>query len=151
MHRFYSIRDLLLALALLVMPKLCFGATLSAPVGGTPIPLPNGQVLCGDTGGGWLADPTGTKIRPPIDAAQIGKATSVRVASSTAACAASKDSDTFVASGPIPTIDRRTVDLWIDEGHLDLRGTNLDGSRLEWGLKGEHGSDTCVASPASNG
>src|SRR5664280_2927732 len=132
MHRLYSIHSLLVALGLFSISTHCFGATLSAPVGGAPIPLPSGQVLCGDAGGGWLADPTGTKIRPPIDAAQIGKATSVRVASSTAACAASKDSDTFVASGPIPTIDRRTVDLWIDEGHLDLRGTNLEGTRLRW-------------------
>lgn len=63
----------------------------------------------------------------------------------------SKDTDVFVASGPIPVVDRRSVDLWIDEGHLDLRGTNLEGSRLEWEVKGEHGSDICIAPSTAGG
>ena len=151
MHRLYSIHALLLALVAFAMPMHCFGATMSAPIGGALIPLPDGQVLCGDANGGWIPDPGGTKIRPPLDAAQIGKTTSVHVASSTAACANSKDADVLVVSGLIPIIDRRTVDLWIDEGHLDVRGTNLDGSRLEWEAQGEHGSDVCVASSTSGG
>ena len=151
MHRFHCIHGLLLTLALVSVKTICFGAILAAPFGGAPIPLPEGQVLCGDPGGGWVPDPRGTKIRPPLDAGQIGKGTSVRVASSPAACATSRDTDTFIVTGPSPMIDRRTVDLWIDEGHLDLRGTNLDGSRLEWEMKGEHGNDTCVATSAANG
>jgi hypothetical protein len=151
MNRSCPIHVLTLALALLSMPKLGLCATLSAPVNGSLIPLPDGQVLCGDATGGWIPDPSGTKIRPPLDATLIGKATSIRVASSAAACAASKDADVFVVSGPIPAIDRRTVDLWIDEGHLDVRGSNLDGSRLEWEIKGEHGSDVCVASSTTGG
>lgn len=151
MHRLHLVHSFLLALVLVSMSKLCFGVTLSAPVGGALIPLPDGQVLCGDTSGSWIPDPRGTKIRPPLDVAQIGKSTSVRVASSTAACVVSKDTDVFVASGPIPVVDRRSVDLWIDEGHLDLRGTNLEGSRLEWEVKGEHGSDICIAPSTAGG
>ena len=146
MQRLRLVHTLLLALALYTLPIVCCGATLSAPVNGAPVPLPEGQVLCDDANGGWVPDPSRTKIRPPSDPAQIGKATSIRVASSTAACATSKDADVLVVTGPIPAVDRRTVDLWIDEGHLDLRGTNLDGSRLEWEMKEEHGSGTCVAS-----
>jgi len=150
MHRFFPVR-VITALALMSVPMLCVGATLSAPINGSFIPLPDGQVLCGEASGGWVPDPSGTKIRPPLDATQIGKATSIKVASSAAACAAGKDADVLVVSGPIPAIDRHTVDLWADEGHLDLHGTNLDGSRLEWDFKGERGSDTCVASSTSNG
>ncbi len=128
MQRFCLVHVVLLALAVHTLPTVCLASTLSAPVGGAAILLPDAQVLCGDVNGGWIADPSGAKIRPPLDAAQIGKATSARVASSTAACAASKDADVLVVTGPIPVVDRRSVDLWMDEGHLDLRGTNLDGS-----------------------
>jgi len=150
MNRFFPIR-VITALALMCISMLCFGATLSAPVNGSFISLPDGHVLCGEASGGWIPDSSGARLHPPFDAAQIGKATSIKVASSATACATGKDSDVLVVSGPIPAIDRRTVDLWADEGHLDLRGTNLDGSRLEWDLKGEHGSDTCIASSTSNG
>jgi len=70
---------------------------------------------------------------------------SVRVAASLSGCASSKDSDTFAVTGPLPAVDRRTVDLWVDEGHLDLRGSNLDGTRVEWDSKGDHGTDVCNA------
>ncbi len=151
MYRYRLFHQLVLVLALFSMQRLCFAAVLSAPVGGAPIPLPDGQVLCGETGGGWIPDPAGTKLRPPLDTALIGKATSVRISQLHAACASSKDADTFIVTGPTPVIDRRTVDLWIDEGHLDLRGTNLEGSKLEWEIKGEHGSDICGAPTIVNG
>ena len=151
MHRLHLIYCVLSALVIISLPWHCLGATLAAPVNGAPIPIPDGQIVCGEVNGGWIPDPGGTKIRPPLDAAQIGKATSVHVASALAACATSKDADVLVVTGPIPAVDRRAVDLWIDEGHLDLRGTNLDNSRLEWEIKGEHGSDTCVATPAAGG
>ena len=151
MIRAFTLRILVMALVLVATSRLGFGATLSAPVGGAPVPLSDGHVLCGDTNGGWVRDQSGGKIRPPVDYGQIGKGTSVRVAPSAAACASSKDVDLLVASGPIPVIDRRAVELWIDEGHLDVRGTNLEGSRLEWEVKGEHGSAVCVAASLSGG
>ena len=136
---------LFLALAAVVISDPGFAATLSAPPGGAAIPLHEGQVLCGDPGGGWQADPSGTSLRPPTDPAQIGKTTQARVAASIAACPMSKDFVTLGVSGPIPVVDRHSVDLWIDEGRIELRGTNLDGTRLDWETKGEHGSNVCVA------
>ena len=115
---------LLLTLTLLSLHAYCLGAVLSAPVGGAPIALPSGQLPCGDIAGGWQVDSSGQNIRPPGDLSQIGKSITVRIALTLAACPASKDTITFVATGPVPIIDRRSVDLWLDEGHLDVRGSN---------------------------
>ena len=144
-------RFLLLAWALLLKSTWCLAMTLSAPVGGAPIALPQGQFVCADGTGTWLPDASGRRLRPPVDPAQIGKASQVRVASSAAACATSKDSIQFIATGPVPVVDRKSVDLWVDEGRVELRGTGLDGSRLEWETKSEHGSDTCAAPTATGG
>ena len=145
MNSFRPVFALMLALCIELLPTVAFAMALAAPVGGAAISLPSGHVLCGDVPGGWALEGGGTRIRPPADATQIGKSIMARAAASQSGCAASKDSDTFAATGPLPTVDRRTVDLWIDEGHLDLRGTNLEGSRVEWDSKSEHGSDICNA------
>jgi hypothetical protein len=96
-------------------------------------------------------DARGAKLRPPQDASLIGKSTTIRVASSFANCSASKDTYTLVVTGPIPQAEPRNADLWLDEGHLDVRGTNLDGSRLDWDADAEHGSDRCIAAAKPNG
>src|SRR5512142_1590879 len=138
-------------LGLLSVTAPAFAATLASPYGGASFSLPDGQVVCGDLLGGWTVDARGTKLRPPQDPSLVGKSTPIRVASSFAACSTSKDTDTLVVTGPIPQVDQRTADLWLDELHLDVRGTNLDGSRLEWEVEGEHGSDRCVAAAKPNG
>ena len=144
MSRFNPVYVLVLVACLCGCPFSAAAAVLAAPVGGAAISLPPGHVLC-DVPGSWTPEAAGTRIRPPLDATQIGKSVTVRVAPLPSGCAASKDTDTFAATGPLPVADRRTVDLWIDEGHLDLRGTSLEGSRIEWEAKGEHGSDVCNA------
>ena len=129
----------------------CAAATISAPAGGAPIGLPDGVVVCADNTSAWLADTTGKKLRPPRDAAQIGKVTQLHVASSLTACATSKDVLQVVASGSVPAVDKKSVDLWVDEGRVELRGTGLDGSHLEWETKNERGSDVCVAPTLAGG
>lgn len=135
----------ILVIGVIFESHFCLGATLSAPAGGAAIPLPQGQMLCDDVGGGWVAESSGTMVRPPSDVGQIGRTTQIRVAPSLAACTKSKDAVALVVSGPIPAVDRRSIDLWVDEGRLECRGTGIDGSRLEWDSKGEHGGDVCVA------
>ena len=147
-HRVYC---LLVSLAILPVSKVSLAATLFAPVGGAPIAVPDGQVLCGDPGGGWQADAGGTSLRAPTDGAHVGKTMQVRIAPAIASCATSKDSIIVGVSGPIPVVDRHSVDLWVDEGRVELRGSNLDGTRLEWETKGEHGSDVCIAPTTTNG
>ena len=151
MPRLHFFHRLLPALFTLVTPVCCWGAVVSAPIGGAPVAVPDGQVLCGEITNGWVPDPGGAKIRPPSDPGQIGKSMTARIAPSERACAATKNSATFVATAPQPVVDRRTIDLWIDEGHLDLHGTNIEGSRLEWETKTEHGSDVCVAATLVGG
>jgi hypothetical protein len=138
------------ALVVAAISSSSIAATLSAPVGGDSVALPEGQVICGDPGAGWQADPSGASVRPPNDVTQVGMSVRARVAAISAACPTSKDTLILVASGPIPVIDRRNVELWLDEGRLELRGGHLEGVRLEWETTGEQGSDTCVA-PASAG
>lgn len=142
---------LCLPLALVCLPVTALAAILAAPAAGGSFTLPDGQVLCGELPGGWTVDARGTKLRPPQDPSLIGKSNTIRVAPSFAACSASKDTDTLVVTGPIPQVEQRTTDLWLDEDHLDVRGTNLDGSRLEWEAEGEHGSDKCLAISKPNG
>jgi len=144
MTRFKPVIAIKLLVCVLAFPSWCLAAALAAPIGGASITLPPGHVLC-EVPGNWSPESAGTRVRPPTDATQIGKTVTVRVAATLSACAASKDTDTLTATGPTPIVDRRTVDLWIDEGHLDWRGTNLDGSRIEWDSKNEHGSDVCNA------
>ncbi len=125
-------------------PSLALGATLTAPAGGASFLLPDGRVVCGELLGGWTVDARGTRLRPPQDSALVGRSTIVRVAPNFAGCSNTKDTDTLVVTGPIPQVDQRTADLWLDEAHLDVRGTNLDGTHLEWEANGERGSDRCI-------
>jgi hypothetical protein len=134
-----------------VTSSSCYAATLYAPVGGTAVSLPEGRVLCGVIGGGWQTEPNAISFRPPADTGQIGKVTQVRVASSVTACTTSKDSIALVVTGPFPLVERHSIDLWLDEGRLELHGTNLDGTRLDWETKDERGSDVCVASNLPGG
>ena len=136
---------LIALLAICLKSSVCLGTVLSAPASGSPITLPDNQVACVDATGTWIPDASGKRMRPPLDPNQIGKVTTLRVAPTPAGCAASKESLQLVVSGPIPLIDRKSVDLWLDEGRVEVHGTGLDGSRLEWETKSEHGSDVCAA------
>lgn len=138
-------------LAALFSQRLALAETLAAPVGGAAVPLPNGRLACGAPGGGWQVEDNGKRIKPPTEPALIGKSTSLRLAGPTGICTATKLTLDLVATGPLPQIDRRSIDLWLDEGHLDLKGTALDGALLEWQGKAENGSDRCVATTLPNG
>lgn len=144
MHR-QVFRVIIALIAICLSSRICLASVLSAPVNGSPITLPDNLVNCTDAKGTWIPDASGKKMRPPLDSNEIGKVTTVRVASSPAGCASSKETLQLVVSGPIPLIDRKSVDLWLDEGRVEVRGTGLDGSRLEWETKSEHGSDVCAA------
>jgi hypothetical protein len=127
-----------------------FGATFAGPVGGAAIILPGGRIGCGITGTGWQLDSTRGSVVPPKDLTQVGATAQVRVAASAADCATTKDVLTFIAYGRLPVIDARTVELWVDEGRVELHGSGLDGVRLEWETKGNKGSDVCLA-PTTSG
>ena len=147
MLRMFRIR-LLVSLALTVALLMCTSRSsalsLAAPAGGAAIALPDGKVACTAAGGGWQVAPNGTTAVPPTDPAQVGKTYVLRIAASGAACSQSRETLALLVAAASPIVDRRSIDLWVDEGRLELRGANLDGTRIEWSTKDEHGSDACL-------
>ncbi|MGC4066673.1 MAG: hypothetical protein QM784_18965 [Polyangiaceae bacterium] len=126
-------------------------ADIAAPIGGSPVLVPEGRVVCGDPGDGWQLEGRNNSLRPPTDPALVGKTTTIRVATTLPGCLTTKETLTIQVTGPQPVVDRRSIDLWVDEGRIELRGTNLEGTRLEWEAKGERGSDTCTTPAVVNG
>lgn len=137
-------------LAAVLVQAVALAETIAAPIGGTAVPLPNGRLACGAPGGGWQLEDGGRRVKPPTDLSLIGRSTSLRLAGPTGICAATKLTLELVATGPLPVVDRRSIDFWLDEGHLDLKGTALEGALLEWQNKAESGSDRCVAATLPN-
>jgi hypothetical protein len=120
-------------------------AAMQAPVGGAPVAIPGGKVVCGSIAGEWTVESSRTRIRPPKNPSQVGRSTEVVVAANLGACTSSKDKLTLGVTGPLPQVDRRSVELMVDEGRLDLRGTDLEATELFWQARGQNGSDSCVS------
>jgi hypothetical protein len=142
---------LLVSACIQCIASTALAADIAAPVGGAPLLVPEGRVVCGDPGDGWQVEGRNNSLRPPADAALIGKTTTIRVATTSPGCLTTKETLSLQVTGPQPGVDRRSVDLWVDEGRVELRGTNLEGSRLEWETKGERGSDVCTVPTLING
>jgi hypothetical protein len=108
------------------------------------VALPNGLVACGEPGAGWALESNGTRVRPPADPSKIGTSINVNLAKSAADCAKSAEVVTLVVIGKLPQIDRRSVELDIDQGRAELSGSDLEGTRLWWRSSLEAGHDVCV-------
>jgi hypothetical protein len=124
--------------------------TMGLTVGGAGVPLPNGFIACAEPGKGWALEAGGARIRPPTDPTSVGNAIALNVAKSASDCAKSTEVVTLFAIGKLPQIDRKTVEVDIDQGRAELSGSELTGSRLWWRSQTETGSDVCVG-PISTG
>ncbi len=139
------------ALLLVTLASPVQAATpMGLTVGSVGIALPNALVACGDPGGGWVLESNGTRIRPPSDVASIGTVVTIHLAKSSAECGKVADSLTLTVIGKTPQIDRKSVELDIDQGRAELSGVGLDGVKLWWRSSSEAGHDICVA-PAAVG
>jgi hypothetical protein len=125
------------------LPATAWGQTLSAPVGGKPIPVGEARVACGSVDAGWVVEPGGRSVRPPAAATAAGVVAILKVAPSQAECAASTASVRLVGTAPWPVIDPAATVLAIDEERLQIRGHNLLGASVAWGGEHDAGSDTC--------
>lgn len=121
------------------------GSFIGLTIGSPAVPLPNGLSVCGEISAGWGLEANGTRIRPPTDYNAVGASITVTLGKTSAECAKSSDTQTFVAIGKLPQVDRRNIELDIDEGRAELFGTAIDGARLWWHSATESGQDTCVA------
>jgi hypothetical protein len=123
---------------------------LGLTVGSVAVPLPNGFVACGDPGNGWVLEANGTKLRPPSDPTSVGSTLRLTLAKSTADCSKSSEALTVTALGKLPVVERKSVEIDVDQGRVEVYGAGLDGSALWWRSAAETGHDVCIA-PATQG
>jgi hypothetical protein len=118
---------------------------LQAPVGGAPIPVSPGLIVCA-LHGGWVLEGNGTRLRPPTNDDAAGRTISVRVAPSWSACGQAKQTINLLATGRLPVLDAASLTLYVDEGRAETRGKGLQGAQLRWQSPdaSRSGSDTCV-------
>ncbi|MFZ5891045.1 MAG: hypothetical protein ACOY0T_08340 [Myxococcota bacterium] len=138
----------LLWLLVLVAMALCGSAqaeTLQAPVGGRSISIGTARVACGVPEGGWVLDPTGRLLRPPVQNAAIGKVVELKIAATLAGCAESTSSLKLVATGPWPSFDANSVVFSPDQNLVEARGRRLRGVGIAWRSDTASGMDTCLA------
>lgn len=127
---------------------LVMGLTL----GGVAVPLPGGWVGCGEPGGGWALESAGAKVRPPADGTtSVGSSVTLTLAKSAAECGKPAATVTLHAIGRLPQVDRKSVEIDIDEGRAEVLGSGIEGARLMWRSASESGQDSCVAPNAVNG
>jgi hypothetical protein len=117
----------LLLLCLLCLSHPARAETLEAPVGGAPISLGEGRVACARGASGWLVEPGGQKVRPPVAPAAVGTVVELRVAPTAAECGAASAEVRLATTGAWPAIDPGSFVLAADEGRARGRGRGLAG------------------------
>ncbi|HEX7669517.1 MAG TPA: hypothetical protein VF395_08040, partial [Polyangiaceae bacterium] len=146
-HRDALTRVLAFATALLgtwLFPTQARALVLQAPAGGDAFVVPYESVVCNPLPETWTADITRRRLRPPQDASRQGKAGTVILAPSWAACGTSAgEKATVLVTGAVPSIDPASVTLFVDGGRLELRGEDLEGVRIAWKAGNVAGSDVC--------
>ncbi len=106
--------------------------------------LPQGRVLCGAVPEGFLVDANRRRFRPKQDTA-VGHTVNASLAQHTGACATeAREPATLIVVGDAPTIDPGSVNLVLDAGRLELRGSNLENTRIGWAENNRVGSDVCI-------
>lgn len=123
--------------------------TLQAPVGGKPIPLPDGVNVCGALDHGWTLSADKRSVKPPATDAEIGQATEVAVAVDPG-CTAPNRKLTLVATGPWPTIDAQSILISPDDGRVEARGTKLRGTIVR-ASNGAQTTEGVCDSPTADG
>lgn len=137
--------SLLLALAALLVASEVRAEALQAPVGARAFSLGGGRVACEPATGGWALENGGRSVRPPASAQAIGLAVQLKVATTREACRAAPSTVRLVSTAHLPKLDRKSIELFLDEGRLEMRGSELQGSFVSWpGAEGLE-RDSCGA------
>jgi hypothetical protein len=128
-------------------PAVARAETLQAALGSKPFTLSDARVACAPPGGGWSIEPSSQAraLRAPTSNEAIGKAVSLKVASSLALCASDSSTLDLVATARPPSIDASGVVLLLDQGKVELRGSRLAGAAVAWRSNTASGVDVCEA------
>jgi hypothetical protein len=140
---------LAVALCLLFAHAIALAETIQVPEGGKAIPLGNNRVLCTASPDGWTASGDRKSVRPPEAASVSNRAVEVEVAADPQGCANAKSALTLIAIAHPPEIDPASVIFFADEGHMELKGTNLEQIQIVWQAAKHGGQETCLAPTAA--
>jgi hypothetical protein len=134
-------------------PRSAWAETLQAAVGSKAFALSEGRVACAPPGGGWTIEPASQAhaLRAPISSEAIGKAVTLRVASSLALCGSEASTLDLVATARPPSIEASSVVLLMDQGRVELHGSRLAGAAVAWRSNTASGIDVCESPKLENG
>src|SRR5580658_201621 len=117
---------------LLLLSGSAHAETLQAPVGGKAVSIGEGRVVCPGAASDWAVEPDGHTVRPPVADDAVGRATEVKVAPGSGACATQATPLTLVATGRFPTIDPAASVLFVDDARVEVHGRGLRGVIVRW-------------------
>lgn len=135
------------AFLLLAAARSASADTILAPVGGHPIGISEGRIVCKDTlpANTWTIEPDGKSVRPPTSDAAIGVPVAVRTAANDAACAGTATTPaTLIAVAPRPIVDPAGTVVDADAGRVTITGKKLKGASLAYHAGSKNGEDTCI-------
>ena len=136
------IRNLLIAISFSVFgASAAHAAVLQMPAGGKSA-VERG-VVCGPLPEGWSLEADRRTVRASADL-RPGAVLEAHVAADVNACAASRETVTWVATGPWPTLEPASIVLWADEGRLEWKGARLKGIQVHWQSGRLGGDDACL-------
>ena len=124
------------------------GAAFAAPAvyqlpAGATVTVAEGTI-CGTLPDGWSFDGRSRQLHTS-PALPAGSTIEVHTAENTSACAVSRETATWIATGSWPIIDPASVVLWPDEGRLEFKGHGLAGVQVAWRDESDSGIDACHA------
>ena len=128
-----------------ISARIARAETVQAAIGSKALSLSDGRVVCAPPGGGWSVEPAsqGHALRPPFSADAIGKAVTVKVARTLAACSNETSELDLVATAHAPSVEPGGVILQPDQQKVEVRGHRLAGVAIAWRNNTASGVDVC--------
>ncbi len=116
---------------------------IEVPLGAKVVMLP-GVVICSTEPSDWTLVKGANTLLSPASPSAIGSTTVAMMAASSEACAGHAWAQALIVTSSWPVFDPTGTVAWVDEGRLDVRGSNLRGVTVNWQQGTRTGSDVCL-------
>jgi hypothetical protein len=146
-----AILGFLAVATLMGLARTARGETLEAPVGGKPVQLGEGRIVCSGSVGGWVPEDGGRALRPPAADSAVGTMVEVRTVLQGQSCAQRGGRVKLVATGVWPRPDVGSFTLALDEGRLEGKGHGLRGVIVTWPTEGGARAGDVCSEPKGTG